>query len=176
MFNLNDTQTGTTWTGAIPEDVNLEIALPSDFLELLEAPEWDGIPLVPATWDLFTAPQSTGTPSVYHVHQKRLRIAPVPTSQKMLRTWYRYRPTQFTLELTAECDALDEEYQMALVYYAAGQLCDQNDEDKKAYKLQGQYYRMVKKFKNARANQNPKYRQHVKYAPGVFRRPFRVIT
>lgn len=285
LFNTTGEQTGTTWEGDIPEDVNLEIALPDDFLELLEPPEWDGSPLVSATWDLFTSPQAFGTPTHYYVYQKRLRIAPVPTSQKMLRLWYRYKPAHFTSttvayqecgltgktgitetglagattyyfkatinnddevefsiltaadmtyaavilllnaeidgatfslsggdlrctsdslgadgyvslaagttgtdlfatltdftafedlvsELVEECDGIDEEYQMALVYYAAGQLCDSNDEADKASKLQAQYFRMVQNFKNARANQNPKYRQEPR---GAVRRPFRVV-
>lgn len=286
LFNTSGTQTGTTWTGNIPRDVNLEIALPEDFLELLEPPEWNGAPLTPATWDLFTSPQSSGTPNCYYVYQKRLRISPVPTSQGMLRLWYRYLPAQFSTatvayqecgltgktgggatglstttpyyfkltidngeeieytittaddatyaaviilmnaeisgatfaisggdlrctsdnigadgyiglaagatgtdlfatltdftafetaesELLEECDALDREYQMALVYYAAGQLCDNEDEEEKASKLQAQYFRLIRKFLNARANQNPKYRQHVR---GSARRPFTVTT
>lgn len=290
LFNKSGEQTGTTWAGVIPRDVNLEIALPSDFLELLEPPEWDGSPLAPSTWDLFTDPQSSGTPNIYHVYQKRLRISPVPTSQKMLRLWYRYRPAQFdattvayqecgltgkaggtatglatttayyfkltigtgveteytittaadatyaaviilmnaeisgatfaisggdlrctsdnvggdgyielaagstgtdlfaTLtdftafetaesELLEECDAIEEEYQMALVYYASGQLCDVNDEQEKANKYQGQYLRVVSNFINATANQNPKYRQHERGVRNrYFGRPFRVIT
>jgi hypothetical protein len=285
LFNTTGVQTGTTWVGDIPRDVNLEIALPDDFLELLEPPEWDGSALSPGTWDLFTDPQAFGTPTMYHVYQKRLRIAPVPISQKMLRLWYRYKPAHFTSttvayqecgltgktgggatglsttttyyfkatinneeeaefsiitaadvtyaaviallnaeisgatfalsggdlrctsdylgadgyvslaagttgtdlfatltdftafedpvsELLEECDAIDEEYQMALIYYAAGQLCDLNDEEDKADKLQAQYFRMVQKFKNARANQNPKYRQQ---PMGATRKPFRVV-
>ena len=285
LFNTTGEQTGTTWEGNIPQDVNLEIALPDDFLKLVEPPEWDGSPLLPATWDLFTDPQSSGTPQYYYVYQKRLRIVPVPTSQKMLRLWYRYKPAHFvsttvayqecgltgkagatatglsttttyyfratinnedeaefsittaadvtyaaviallnaevsgavfalsggdlrctsdylgadgyvsmaygvtgtdlfaTLtgftaledpvsELVEECDAIDEEYQMALVYYAAGQLCDSNDEEDKASKLQAQYFRMVSNFTKAQANQNPKYRQQ---PSGVVRKPFRVV-
>ncbi|KKK80416.1 hypothetical protein LCGC14_2823720, partial [marine sediment metagenome] len=179
LFNTTGTQTITTWVGNIPQDAALEIAMPTDFLELLSAPEWDGTPLAPAPWYLFTDPQASGTPTIYHIYQKRLRIVPVPTSQKMLRLWYRYRPAHFDGELSAECDTIDEEYQMSIVYYAAGQLCDENDEAEKAQKLQVQYFRMVRKFNNARANQNPKYRQHSKYWPygqGRTGRPFRVIT
>lgn len=286
LFNTSGEQEDTSWTGDIPQDVNLEIAMPDDFLELLEPPEWDGSPLEPATWDIFTDPQAFGTPTCYHIYQKRLRLYPVPTSQKMLRLWYRYRPAhwasttvayqecgltgkaggtatglsttttyyfkatinnedeaEFSIttaadvtfaaiiallnaeitgatfalsggdlrctsdylgadgyvrlaagttgtdlfatltgfsaledpvsELVEECDALDDEYQMALVYYAAGQLCDLNDEADKADKLQAQYFLKVAKYKNARANQNPKYRQHPR---GAVRRPFRVVT
>lgn len=284
LFNTTGTQNVQVWYGTIPEDVNLEIALPDDFLELLERPEWNGTPLVPATWDLFVSPQAPGPPNCYHVYQKRLRIQPVPTSQGMLRCWYRYLPAHFTSttvayqecgltgktaggatglsttttyyfkitidnEVEVECsittaadvtyaaviilmnaeitgatfalsggdlrctsdnigadgyislaagttstdlfatltdfsafetavsdlleetDAIDGEYQMALVYYVAGQLCDANDEDEKALKFQAQYWRMIRKFRNARANQNPKYRQH---PHGATRRPFTV--
>lgn len=81
--------------GDIPENCNLDISLPNDFLSIISNPEWDGEPLYPAPWSEFISPLSTGTPTHYSIMGKRLRLNPMPLSQKMLHIWYKYIPEDF---------------------------------------------------------------------------------
>jgi len=90
------TTTDTEITGEIPTECNLEITLPDDFLQVIPSPEWDGEPLILAPWPLFTSPGTSGTPSMYAIREKRMRLYPVPNSQKMLHLWYKYIPSDFT--------------------------------------------------------------------------------
>ena len=94
-FN-EDTTTGYTVSDNIPDDCTVETALPSDYLQLVPPVEWDSNPLTLAPFDLFASPQASGTPTYYAVRNKRIRISPTPSSQKLFHIWYKYLPTEFT--------------------------------------------------------------------------------
>lgn len=92
LFGKTGAESATSWTGNVPTDCNVEVALPSDFLAPISV-EWDRNPLAPATYDLFHSPQARGTPSHYHIRGRTMRISPTPTSQKLFFITYRYLPT-----------------------------------------------------------------------------------
>lgn len=92
LFGKTGAETATSWVGNIPPDCNVETDLPSDFLTPVSV-EWDQEPLEPATYDLFHSPQVSGEPEIYHILNKKIRVYPVPTSQKMFFITYRYLPT-----------------------------------------------------------------------------------
>lgn len=90
------TQTGSTFTGSLPEDCTVEVSLPSDYNEIIPPVEWDGNKLYSANWDIFTSPQSFGShPTHFGIRNKKLRLYPSPSSQKILQIWYEYIPTDF---------------------------------------------------------------------------------
>ena len=91
-----ETTTGTSVTGSIPTDCTVESALPTDFLQLVGKPEWDGDPLVQGLFQEFHSPESTGDPLRYYVRNKNIMLSPAPHIQKKFHLYYRYLPTSFT--------------------------------------------------------------------------------
>jgi hypothetical protein len=106
MFGVSGTTTeaGADVTGSMPEDCTLEASLPSDYLELLEAPAWDEIPLENHSFSEYGYPQVFGTPTGYAVSEKKMRFYPAPDKQGRLRIRYKYWPTKFaTVQGYQEC-------------------------------------------------------------------------
>jgi hypothetical protein len=88
--------TGTiTFVGEIPKDCTCEATLPTDFLQIIGNPEWDGNPLYPAPYDLFISPNAIGTPQMWSIRGDRIRFYPGPDSQGICRIAYKYVPTAF---------------------------------------------------------------------------------
>lgn len=92
-----ETTTGYTICDNIPEDCTVEVDLPSDFLEILPSPEWNGDPLFPAPRNLFTSPETWGTPSHYAIEGRKMRLFPSPEEQKTLYIRYKYLPAAFSV-------------------------------------------------------------------------------
>jgi len=106
LFGVSGTTTeaGADVTGSMPEDCTLEADLPSDYLELLEAPAWDEIPLTNHSFSEYGYPQVFGTPTGYAVSEKKMRFYPAPDKQGRLRIRYKYWPTKFvTVQGYQEC-------------------------------------------------------------------------
>jgi hypothetical protein len=95
LFGTTGTQSDTSWESEIPTDCTIEADLPDDFLRIKDV-EWDGCPLYLSTFNLFTSPQLSGTPSEYCVYNRRIRISPAPASQKRFSLWYYYSPALIT--------------------------------------------------------------------------------
>jgi hypothetical protein len=92
-----ETTTGTSVTGSIPTDCTVESALPTDFLQLVGKPEWDGDPLVQGIFQEFHSPESTGDPLRYYIRNKNIMLSPAPHMQKKFHLYYRYIPTAFSV-------------------------------------------------------------------------------
>jgi hypothetical protein len=90
------TTTGTSVTGSIPTDCTVESALPTDFLSIYSAPEWNGDELFSAPFSYFKSPATMGTPYLYFIRNKRIMLWPAPNQQGILHIWYKYVPTAFT--------------------------------------------------------------------------------
>ena len=99
LFGKADTQTATSWVSSIGQDALMEVDLPSDYMPKKVYLEWDRDPLQESTFDLFTSPQTHGTPHAFHIQNKKLRLYYSPTEQKLLFMRYHYLPA--TLGLTA---------------------------------------------------------------------------
>jgi hypothetical protein len=96
LLGFSGTYSDTSATSSMPEDCTLETDLPSDFVELLEAPAWDEILLVNHSYSEYGYPQVFGTPTGYAVSEKKLRLYPAPDKQGRLRIRYKYWPAKFT--------------------------------------------------------------------------------
>jgi hypothetical protein len=142
-------------TGNIPEDCNVGIDLPDDFLAIIGKPEWDGNPLYPAPWGYFASPQSVGTPTRYGIQGKKMRISPSPISQKLLHLWYKYIPEEIE---DGEDIAVDDNWNIAIVFYTGFLMATGNFELKDvAAHLYGLYRQEVIRHIQYFANNNPKY-------------------
>lgn len=162
VFNKIGTQTGYYWTGDVPLDLTLDTALPSDCLSV-ESVEWDRNKLTLAPFDLFSSPQSLGTPSYYAIKNRRIRLYPCPEEQEMFTVQYFSMPTD--LSTTTDSCPLNDEYHMAPVYYAASFLSAENhdwDAQKQFFSL---FINETNKAKIKEANQNPTLFPRFSYTP-----------
>lgn len=90
------TTTDTSVTGNIPEDCTVESSLPSDFVSVISDPEWDGDPLSNAQLGDFISPETSGTPTLYNIRNKKIRLYPPPQRQGILHIFYNYIPSDFS--------------------------------------------------------------------------------
>lgn len=157
-FGKTGTETGTSWTSNIPEDVALESDLPSDFLEM-EHVDYDDHLLFQAPFSIFMSPEvMSNWPEYYAIRDRKIYIAPTPSDRRMLKIRYRYLPTDVTLtgDHDATTCALPTENHMAPVYYAAGMILRENFEQDEANQMFGLYYDQVRKYRIRQNNQNSK--------------------
>jgi hypothetical protein len=156
VFGGGSTQSGTTYTGGFPEDCTVETSLPTDFDDILYV-EWDNDKLLPAQYDIFLSPETSGTPEYYGVKGKKIRISPVPTSQKLFHIWYKAHGTQYTsVSLTATTCDLDSDYHMAPVYWAAAELASDNFETEREGICRSKFQEMVTGYIIDEANKSTK--------------------
>ena len=160
LFGSTVESASASFTGGFPEDCNIDTSCPTGFLNM-EYVEWDDSPLDPAPFDLFISPNSSGTPQYWQVREKTVKLYPVPDEQGLFHIWYRKLPTDFGAvsvtgsgSLSATC-ALDSEYQLGPVYYAASLLADDNYEDARADRLYARYKMSVNKYIQQHHNQHP---------------------
>ena len=140
-------------SGGFPEDCTLEASLPTGFLSMNYV-EWDGGELKNSTFDIFLSPQHTGTPEVYAVKSRKIRLYPVPTSQKLFKIFYKHIPASWSSATSAS--ALDSEYHMAPVYYAAHTVLEENGEMDKSKREYTKFQAQVFQYISQENNQNPR--------------------
>lgn len=157
IWGSSATQTSASFLGTFPEDCTVEASLPAGFLNLIHA-EWNQTPLEPAPSSLFVSPEYQGTdPAYYSVYNKNIRIYPTPTVQKLFEIWYKKLPTEFG-EASSSVSAsisLDQEYELAPVYYAASVMAEENFESKIADRYYGRFLLQCRRYTQQFANQNP---------------------
>lgn len=141
-------------TGGFPEDCTVEVSLPSGFLQVYNV-EWDKCELYPTSFDKVVSPEQHGDPTYYNVTDGKMRFYPVPDSQKMLHVFYRGIPTVYPSTTSSMSCALDAEYHMAPVYYAAAEIAEENFEYEVSNRMMGRYSDQVRKYILQHANQDP---------------------
>ena len=158
LFGKTGSETSTTWESDFPEDCTLVADLPSDFSQI-EHVEWDKHQLYQAPFDMFMSPETNSTwVDYYAIRGKKIFLSPVPSERKLLKVRYRYFPATVTItgsSDTTEC-ALDDEFHMAPVYYAAGMILTETFEHDEAQKMNQRFYDQVQRYRLKEANQNTK--------------------
>jgi len=172
LFAKTGTETATSWVGNVPQDVMLEVDLPSDFLKV-KIVEWDRNPLASSPIDLFISPQASGTPSFYYIINKKMRVNAVPTSQKLFHLFYSYIPATLAADGT-EVD-VDDEIEDAVIFYATALIYEDGGDVKMARHFRARYIEQKNKYKQQVGNQNPKYRTYLKERKGFIRRYYTVV-
>lgn len=155
IFNAAGTQSGSYFYGNFPEDSTVEIDLPTDFYSV-EYVEWDGNELKQAPFNIFINPISTGTPRWYAIKNNKIRINPVPSSQKSLLIRYKEKPDDLETDSSddiKECP-LPTRVHMAPVYYAAYMIAEEKHEDDLARKNYLKFVDECRRYIQFRANQN----------------------
>lgn len=154
---LGGATTGTqTLVSGFPQDCTKEIDLPADFVSI-EDIEWDNDPLISAMHSFITSPECYGDPAYYFIANKKLYLNPVPSRQKSLQVWYKYKPVAFTDAAGQAATELpiDEIYQMAIVHKAAALIAEGNYEPKTADRNLGLYEQIKNSYIVTQANNNP---------------------
>jgi hypothetical protein len=138
----------------------------------MEYAKWDVWKLSNAPWGLFYSPMGSGTPQYYAVRNDRIRIFPVPTSQKAFYLRYKGAPSDLSVSGSSDATAcpLPDKYHMAPVYWAAASLLEESHEFDKAVEFQRKFYAMTDEYKIRETNQNPTLRPREE--PYV---PFKVV-
>ena len=150
------TKTGTTLTGAIPLNCNVEQSLPSGFLEM-DYVMFGDIELQPAPFDIFLKPYSIGDPQYYAVKNKLIRLEPVPQDQDYFKIFYSGFPADMATDGTdasVEC-YLPEEVHTAPIHWAAAKLFDEAHEFDKSIYHQRVFNDICTDYKIREANNNP---------------------
>ena len=145
-------QTGTTWTGAVPDDCAIEATLPSDYVSMNYA-EWDRWELYETEFQDVISPEVNGEPTHYHVRGNKIRLYPSPQRQEYFHIWYKASVSE--LSGGATCP-LPHPYHEAPVFYAAALICEENEELNKADRFQARYQRQVNNYTITYANNSPK--------------------
>lgn len=151
-------QDGSTWTSTLPRDCLIEADLPSDFMTVHHV-QWDRTRVLdPIEFSHVVASQVHGTPTHYHIVNRRLRLYPSPNRQKLLHFWYKAKYPEYTsVTASATVDIpLDPPYDDAVVFYAASAVAEENDEVEKANLNRAKYREQVQFFNVHFANQNPR--------------------
>ena len=157
LFGKSGTQTASTWVGGQPEDALIEASLPSGYLSM-EHVEWDKNPVYPAPFDVFISPEQTSSnPYYWGVKNKKIRLYPEPTEQKLLHIWYREMPTEFGEYSTSMSASsyMDLEYEMAPIHYAAAKMAEDNMEYGVSDRQFALYTRLHRQYNRQYNNQNP---------------------
>lgn len=156
IFNKSGTQSGTYFEGSLPLDSTVEVDLPSDFSEI-EYVEWDGVELYPAPYDLFISPGSEGTPRWYAIKNKKLRLAPYPSSQEALHIRYKNFPADLETDGTSDATEclLPTQTHWAPVHYAASMIAGENQDDKIMGREFSLFRSIALEYKARESNQNP---------------------
>jgi len=159
IFGGGGAEAASTWTGSFPRRATVESSLPTTFLSMTQNPEWDNLPVYPAPTDLFSAPQYAGTPAYWQVKNKRLRLSPYPTTQKMCQIYYRGLATDYaTVSATTTTCPLPTEYHEAPMYYAASVASENEFDSETANRLNARYQAEVNRYILQENNDNPNVR------------------
>jgi len=150
------TKVGATVTGAVPLNCNVEQSLPAGFLEM-EYVMFGDTEVVPAPFDCFLKPYSTGEPQYYSVKNKLIRLEPVPVEQDYFKIFYTGFPTDLGVDGSSDSVScpLPEEVHMAPVHWAAAKLFDEAHEFDKSIYHQRAFNDLCTDYKIREANNNP---------------------
>jgi hypothetical protein len=156
LFAKSGTSGAQTWVSNIPQDSMVETDLPSDFLRMTNV-EWDKESLDVAPFDIFSSPQTHGTPRYYGVKGDKIRLYPSPASQFEFHIWYKGQEADLTETDTtddATTSPLPASVHMAPVYYAAAKLCEEKHEFAKAVQYMRNFFSIVREYRLRESNAN----------------------
>ncbi len=152
---VEQTQTGTAWTGGFPEDCTIEASLPTDYHSMRNV-SWNAIPLDSGPGVSFHRPQASGTPVLYEIVGDKIYFFTSPETQDICYIEYNSVPISGIASDTT-APSLPTRYQMLLVYYTAYLMLLTTHEITLAGTYLGQYNKEKNKLLITRANENPKF-------------------
>jgi hypothetical protein len=155
LFSKTGKESSSSWVSNLPQDTFVETDLPSDFLRMTHV-EWDNQPLEQGPWELFVSPQTHADPTHYAIKNKKIRLFPVPSQQKMFQIWY--LGTETDLAVTGSDDStncpLPTQVHMAPVFYAAAKLMEEKHEYQKSVHHMRNFIREVREYRLRESNAN----------------------
>lgn len=153
LFNKTGSSGTAYWVSNLPQDTFVETDLPAGFLTATDV-EWDGQRLTEAPWEMFISPETRGDPIYYATKNKKIRLFPVPSEQKMFQVWYKGTETDLAVNGSAdstECP-LPSEAHMAPTFYATAMLLGEKHEYEKVNRHMGSFFRMAREYRLRESN------------------------
>lgn len=155
-----------TWTPSAAQE-----ALPDDFLDMIACfygPKQ--LPLLRSNWQDIVNDDSTGKPLRYAIFNTDILFRPIPASFEEVTLYYSAYFTTFPDTFTGtETVNVPEEYQMALVYFAAQQLATDRFEYEVADRNYALFRERMNQFHAEVANETTQIGfQEPVYMPGGF--------